>query len=67
MLVAGPGQRAGARVAHPAPCSGPVGPGSGPFSGSWGCLSSVCLSSITLRKSQKAQPVGLPIGFVGLG
>lgn len=46
---------------------GPVGPGSGPFSGSWGCLSSVCLSSITLRKSQKAQPVGLPIGFVGLG
>ena len=43
---------------------GTVGPGSGPFSGSWGCLSSVCLSSITLRKSLKAQPVDLPIGFV---
>ena len=28
---------------------------------------SVCLSSITPRKSLKAQPVGLPIGFVGLG
>ena len=28
---------------------------------------SVCLSSITLSKSLKAQPVGLPIRFVGLG
>ena len=26
MLVARPGQRAGARVAHPAPCSGAGGP-----------------------------------------
>ena len=26
MLVAGPGQRAGARVAHPAPCSRAGGP-----------------------------------------
>lgn len=47
---------------------GPVGPEVAPslVSGVVYPLS-VCLSSITLRKSLKAQPVGLPIGFVGLG